>query len=145
MYEYKKIAPEDVYLGIIDRETTEEELWQGVPAVFTGNRPCGNPFIDLYATLVRKYQFLDSKDYAAKLGLPASDFIATIRSLTGLAPNDWRDRYIMLSAHDLLCHTKMNMTAVSKRLGFVKSTIFSRYFKKHTGFTPSDYRWRNRK
>ncbi len=143
-YEYKKTLPEEIYISVIDRQTTEKELWLGYPAKFTGNLPTENAFINLYANLVRKYQFLDSKDYAKMLGLTSNDFSATIRTLTGLNPNDWRDRYVMLSAYDLLRLTNMNMTEVSKRLGFTNPSIFSRYFKAHTKLTPTIWRKRNK-
>ena len=31
---YRKIVPEDVFVSILDREATEEELWMGLPRNF---------------------------------------------------------------------------------------------------------------
>ena len=31
---YQKIVPEDVFVSILDREATEEELWMGLPRNF---------------------------------------------------------------------------------------------------------------
>ena len=65
---YRKIVPEDVFVSILDREATEEELWMGLPRDFMGNRPSGNDFIDLFARLVRQYQSRDIEFYAKIMG-----------------------------------------------------------------------------
>ena len=143
-YEYKKILPEDVYVTIFDREASEEELWKGLPRNFGGNRPTDNNFIDLFARLVRSYQHAEVKFYAAQMNVNELHFNSAIQALTGISAKEWRTRYILLSACELLKSTDMSITEIAKRLNFTSITVFSRFFMQHTKLRPIIWRSRNK-
>ena len=128
---YRKIVPEDVFVSIFDREATEEELWMGLPRNFKGNRPSGNDFIDLFARLVRQYQSRSIEFYAKIMGVEKLDFRYAIRAMTGMSPVEWRDRYTMLSAKELLRTTEQGVGDIARRMGFGSTSAFSRFFSQH--------------
>ena len=141
---YKKIVPEDVFVSIFDREATEAELWMGLPRDFKGNRPSGNDFIDLFARLVRQYQSRDIAFYAKTMGVEKLHFGYAIRAMTGMSPVEWRDRYTMLSAKELLRKTDQNIRNIAQQMGFNSAAAFSRFFSHHARMAPKDWRWKNK-
>lgn len=140
---YKKILPEEVYVTIFDRPATDEELWHGLPAHFEGNRPTGNNFIDLFARLMRRYQFAEAKFYASQMGIDDRYFGKTILALTGISAVEWRNRYVMMSAFELLEKTDQGIHEIATRLGFCHPSVFSRFFRQQTRMQP--YQWRSNK
>lgn len=138
---YKQIRPEDVFITAFKRKPTEEELWQGVPPDFEGNRPSGNNFIDLFAYLVRKHGRKEIKYYAQLMGVSSKDLCGAFRALTGMGAPEWRNQYLILEAKDLLEHSKLRIDQISTHLGFSQPSVFSVLFHTLTGKQP--FEWRN--
>ena len=46
----------------------------------------------------------------------------------------------MLEAKRLLCHTNISIKEIGYAIGFDEPTNFIKYFRKHTGKTPIDFR-----
>lgn len=63
--------------------------------------------------------------------------------------NESLSRYIIQKKLELICHllidTDMNIQDISEKLGFTTKNYFFTFFKKHTGFTPNQYRKEKRK
>ena len=142
---YKKILPEDVFLSVSERKATEQELWKGYPAVLKGNRPTGCHFMDCFADLMHQYMHFPIESYAKILGLSKDVLSKTIFSLTGITFTEWRERYVMLAARELLLETDWGIQKIGKRLGFNACTTFSRFFTKHEKACPSWWRHRKKK
>ena len=139
-YKYKKILPEDVYVTASDREATEEELWQGIPRDFHGNRPSGNDFMDTFACLVRVLKHVEISVYAKEMGVSTSDLGGAVRAMSGITAVQWRDRYLVLIAREYLEKTSMPIGQIGVCIGFNSPECFSRFFKLHTGKQPFEYR-----
>ncbi len=142
--EYKKILPEDVYITIFDRESTESELRSELSKDFSGNRPSGNDFIDFFASLVRAHQFRSVKYYAKLMGLDPLALNTTISVLTGIGAKEWCRRYVMLTACELLLKSEYGIGEISSRLGFSQVSVFSHFFLQQTKERPSDWQRRRR-
>jgi len=54
--------------------------------------------------------------------------------------NEYITKRRIETAKSLLVNTKSNIEQVSERVGFYNYTYFSKIFKKHTGFSPRNYR-----
>ena len=116
---YKLIKPEDVYLSILDRAATAEELAHGFPEQITGNYPSGIPFIDAFATLVRNDCRCRLYYYSSALGLGDNLMFAhTVYALTGMAPKEWCNRYTLLALDELFYRSHLSMPEIIERLGF---------------------------
>ncbi len=140
---YKPIRPEDVFITAFKRQPTEEELWHDITLKSNGNRPSGNNFIDLFAHLIYTHGRKDIRDYARMMDVSADDLYRTIRVLGGMSAPEWRNRYLLLEAQELLTKSKMEISAISKILGFSQPSVFSHFFHSLTGKQP--FEWRNKR
>ncbi|WP_329292849.1 helix-turn-helix domain-containing protein [Streptomyces sp. NBC_01455] len=79
-------------------------------------------------------------DYARALGYSSRTLTRACLAATGGTAKRYLDDRIVLEARRLLVHTELPASAVGGRLGFPTPTAFSKFFKHHTGETPTDYR-----
>lgn len=78
--------------------------------------------------------------YAERLHLTPKYLTTLLRTTTGRTATEWIDAYVILEAKNLLKHSTMNIQEVAYYLNFPNQSFFGRYFKQHTGMTPSAYR-----
>ncbi|KUN49158.1 helix-turn-helix domain-containing protein [Streptomyces olivochromogenes] len=79
-------------------------------------------------------------DYARALGYSSRTLTRACLAATGGTAKRYLDDRIVLEARRLLVHTELPTSVVGDRLGFPTPTAFSKFFKHHTGETPTDYR-----
>ena len=109
---YKKILPEDVFISIFDSEPSEAGQPAEVSENFTGNRPTGNNFIDLFACLLRKHGHNKPEYYARIMGVTPLEMCMSIQAMSGIKANEWIWRYLHLASRELLQKTKLSVTEV---------------------------------
>ena len=78
--------------------------------------------------------------YADKLCLSPKYLSKLIKEVSGKPAPEWIDSYVMLEAKHLLKYSHMSIKEIVYRLNFPNQTVFYKYFKAHTGMTPTDYR-----
>ena len=83
-------------------------------------------------------------NYAAQLGLTADQLNLRLREETGAPAREHIDRRVILEAERLLAFTNVTVLEVAAQLGFEDPQYFWRYFRKHTGNTPGEWRDRQR-
>ena len=106
-------------------------------------------------SVVRKFSsLLDSylAEKAESEGLPTVAYFADkccystkyfgelVKTETGRTARDFINDRILASARKLLADGSVSIALVSQRLGFEYPQHFVRFFKSHTGVTPSEYR-----
>ena len=98
--------------------------------------------IDRVASMMRNEncQSLTVEDFAAMCSLSKSRFIKKFHQATGMSPIEYRNKAIVDKAIWHLKNTSLTVTEISNILGFINPSYFSTLFKKHTGYTPSEYR-----
>ncbi len=79
--------------------------------------------------------------YANKMCLSPKYLSSIIKKVSGLTANNWINQYVIKEAKTIL-KTKKELTIqeISLLMGFSDQSSFSRYFKKHVGCTPNEYR-----
>jgi DNA-binding LacI/PurR family transcriptional regulator len=77
---------------------------------------------------------------AAELCLPRRRFERQFTRLVGRAPSEELQRARIDRAKRLLADPMLTVTEVGSLLGFSETASFSRFFRKHTGKSPRDYR-----
>lgn len=78
--------------------------------------------------------------YADKLALTPKYLSSVIKEISGISASQWINDYIIVEAKTLLRSSDMNINQISEYLYFSTPSFFSKYFKQHTGLTPTQYR-----
>mgnify|MGYP003252097294 CR=1 FL=1 len=78
--------------------------------------------------------------YAGQLNLTPKYLTTLIRKTSGRTAVEWIDDYVVLEAKNLLKYSTMSIQEISYYLNFPNQSFFGKYFKNHTGMTPTAYR-----
>lgn len=87
-----------------------------------------------------KEHTLQVQDIAQQLNLHPSYLSNVIKAKTGKPVNHWITTRLINTAKHLLKSTGYSSKEISYALGFSEPTHFSRFFKKQTGITPTNYK-----
>lgn len=82
------------------------------------------------------------KNYADKQGLSPRHFADVIKQESGYTPMEWINMVTINQAKNLLRQPKIMVKQVADELGFPEQFTFRKYFKAHTGMSPSEYQSR---
>lgn len=78
--------------------------------------------------------------YAEKLCISSRYLTTIVRKVSGLSVTDWMNKYLLMEAKYLLKYSEMSIQEIAYRLSFPDQSFFGKYFKQHTGVSPSTYR-----
>jgi len=81
-----------------------------------------------------------AKDYADALAVHVVHLNRVLKEATGHTTTTLLGNRLAHEAKRLLKQTTQNVSEVADRLGFADAAHFCTFFKRHTGFTPSDFR-----
>jgi AraC family transcriptional activator of pobA len=95
-------------------------------------------FLNLAQTNYKVHHSMDF--YADKLCLTPKYLSKVIKENSGMTANDWIDNYVTLEARALLKSTNMTIQQISDDLNFPSQSFFGKYFKRHIGVSPKEYR-----
>ena len=102
----------------------------------------GEQLVDRFLKLVqmhcRKERQLDF--YAQELCISSKYLAATVKTVTGKTAGDWIEDYVMLEAKAMLTNTDMTISQISDHLHFPDTSTFGKYFRRHTGLSPKDFK-----
>ncbi len=79
-------------------------------------------------------------DYATLLHVSANHLIETVKRTMGQPAGKIIHERLMLEAKRLLRYSDSPVAEIATYLNFEDPSYFSRFFKKHTGFSPSEFR-----
>lgn len=103
------------------------------------------------STLINRFQILLEKnfnklhmvsDYAGLLSVTPNRLNDITRKSLGRTASDLIQERILLEAKRLLLHSDISTKEIAAFLSYEDASYFSRFFKKHTGLTPSDFKLR---
>lgn len=78
--------------------------------------------------------------YAQKMHLTSKYLTTIIRQQTGKSILVWINEAVIAQAKSLLKTTNLSVMEITDVLHFAESSLFCRFFKRHTSMTPSAYR-----
>ncbi len=95
-------------------------------------------FIKLVSNHYRTYRKVS--EYAEMLHLSADHLTRIIRLHSGKTAGEFIDEMILIEAKAQLLHSKLTVSEIAYELKFSDPSHFNKYFKKHTGKTPVEFR-----
>jgi AraC-like DNA-binding protein len=78
--------------------------------------------------------------YADKLYISTDYLSAAVKKVSGSPPTALINHRVISEAKYLVNYTVKNFSEIASHLNFNDPFTFSKYFKKHTGYSPSQYR-----
>lgn len=97
-----------------------------------------NQFRELLAARFRTQQLV--ADYAAQLHVSPNHLNKVVKAVTGKSPTKWIAEAVVLEAKVLLHQSALSVADVAAEVGLTDPSYFSRFFKKHEGLTPLEFR-----
>lgn len=95
-------------------------------------------FHDLLSAHVREERSV--RFYAAKLFVTPKYLTETIKEVTGKTAGELIDEMVMREAKMLLGDPALSVTEIAGELNFSDQFFFRKFFKRHQGLTPSEFR-----
>lgn len=78
--------------------------------------------------------------YAEKLNITPKHLARTVKEMLGKTPHEVIDEELLQYASSLLKDNRLSILEISILLCFSEQAAFCKFFKKHTGASPSEYR-----
>ena len=94
----------------------------------------------IYEMQLENFKGRSIEEYAKIAGISKNHLIKKFRKYTKMTPHQFKANIIIEKAHELLSDYSLNISQISNILGFDDSLYFSRFFKKNTGISPSEFR-----
>ena len=99
-------------------------------------------FLRKYSALVEKEFFNKHavSDYAEMLNITPKNLHKKIKIISDKTPNELIKNRLLLEAKRYLAHSELSSKEIAYRLGYEDEAYFSRFFNKHAGNTPIQFR-----
>lgn len=120
-----------------------------IVTLFAENKESGNPRLSRQDQVFRNFTISLAKNvsqhrtvefYANEACLTPKYFSTVIKKRSGKLPMDWITERTIVLIKFLLHNSDKSIQEISNDLNFPNQSFFTRYFKNHTGFTPSAFR-----
>ena len=123
-----------LFAGMVDSARTQEH----VPAKASRT----GIIFEQFMSLVSEYHLKERKTsfYAEKMRLTPKYLSKLIKRASGRSAPEWIDSFVILEAKNLLKYTGLSVKEIVYRLNFPNSSVFYKFFRNHTGMTPTEYR-----
>lgn len=104
----------------------------------SSSRRLFNGFCKLLSENCRQHH--DVKFYADRLCITPYYLSRITRHIFDVSPKELIDRQIMMEIKALLTSTELSVKEIADLYGFESTSYLGRYFRRHIGMTPSEYR-----
>ena len=105
---------------------------------------CGRreEFFERFMELLTQYhkQERSMGFYAERLHITPKYLSSVIKEVSGKSAAEWIDQYVILEAKALLRYSGLSIQEIAYELNFSTQSFFGKYFKHHTGISPSAYK-----
>jgi AraC family transcriptional activator of pobA len=118
------------------------QLWRMARADLVAHGRAPQGLAERFVTLAgqRAREHLRVGDYAAALGVSRDRLGSAVRRATGLSPQAYLHQVLVREASELLANSGMPVGQVAFRLGFSDPAYFCRFFTRHRGDSPAQFR-----
>lgn len=129
---------QNVLLEIYDKLQRYANMQQQTPETTTRQTELFHRFVALvheHSSQQREVSF-----YADKLCISTRYLSTIVRNIAHSSAKEFIDRSVLLEIKMLLQSTDLSVQEIAYRLHFPDQSYLGRYFKKHTGESPTEYR-----
>lgn len=108
----------------------------------TAATPRNKMIFEQFLKLVAEYHttYRNMAFYAERMCLTPKYLSKLIKQASGRSAPEWIDSFVILEAKNLLKYSDTTIKEIVYRLHFPNQSVFYKFFKAHTGMTPSEYR-----
>ena len=78
--------------------------------------------------------------YSGQMCISPKYLSETVKAVSKRTPNEWIDSYVTMEMRMLLRNTQKSIKEIAMELNFANQSFLGKYFKEHTGMSPSEYR-----
>lgn len=89
---------------------------------------------------LRPIKLKKASDFADQLAIHVNHLNTAVQKATGKSTTTHINEQVFTEARSLLSYTCYSVAEIADGLGFEYQSYFNRFFKKHAGVTPSDFR-----
>ena len=102
----------------------------------------GEVIFEEFMELVRQYskQERNVRFYARRLNITPKYLSTVSKDVSGKTAARWIDEAVILEAKSLLRYSGMSIQEIAYHLNFSTQSFFGKYFKQHTGYSPSRFK-----
>uniref|UniRef100_UPI004055F487 helix-turn-helix domain-containing protein n=1 Tax=Alistipes sp. TaxID=1872444 RepID=UPI004055F487 len=106
------------------------------------NRGRGEVIFEEFTTLLQQYnkQERNVSFYAKKMGITPKYLSSIVKDVSGKTAARWIDESVILEAKSLLKYSGLSIQEIAYQLNFSTQSFFGKYFKQHTGTSPSRFK-----
>ena len=83
---------------------------------------------------------LSVADYASMLSITPKYLTTTVKKASGIPAHKWIEEETILEIRDALEHSQLTVKEIAHQFHFPNTSFFGRFFKRHTGMSPNEYR-----
>ncbi len=147
LQEYTMNSTTLAFLNLSDINLIFEKFISVLKDVYSVSKPIKAMPFDQYIAKIKTYingnyadPYLSLSEIAEHIGLNPSYLSAEFTKSQGVSLINYLMDFRIEKAKKLLVRANEKISDISSLVGYVNPTYFSTIFKKHTGFTPSEYR-----
>jgi len=110
--------------------------------IASGTKTRKEIFFEKFMILLKEYH-RDEREvnfYAEKLCITPKYLSSMIKDISGRSAAEWIGEFVILEAKSLLKYSDMTIQEIAYSLHFPTQSFFGKYFKHHTGMSPSKYK-----
>ncbi len=99
-------------------------------------------FFERFMQLLAQYywQTRNIGFYAERLHVTPKYLSSVVKEVSGKSAAQWIGQRVIQEAKTLLRHTNFSIQEIAYQLNFASQSFFGKYFKRHTGVSPSEYK-----
>ena len=98
-------------------------------------------FEQFMTVLSREYvQHRDVSWYANELNITSKYLSEAVKTVSGRTASSWISVFVVTEIKSILRNTDLNIKEITQELNFPSQSFLGKYFRKHAGMTPSEYR-----